>query len=117
MVDMTRGENMSEDEAILVLALKSVTTSTQQILKLKPGEYTIGRDPSCDIVIADPYISRKHAKIFYRDDKWYVEDLGSRNGTFVNGEEIRGRGPVELREGMEIVVGFSVIMVKEFERK
>jgi len=84
-------------------------------VKLKPNSYTIGRDPDCDIVIADPFVSRRHAKIFYRDNRWFIEDVGSRNGTYVDGEDIRGRGAVELKEGIEVVLGFSTLLVKGFE--
>lgn len=105
----------SKKATAIVLIMKSVSTATQQILKLKPGEYIIGRDPTCDIVVTDPYISRRHARIFFRDGKWYVEDLGSRNGTFVNGEDIKDKGAIELNEGNEIVIGFSALVVKGFE--
>lgn len=84
-------------------------------MKLKPDSYMIGRDPDCDIVVADPFVSRKHAKIFYRDGKWFIEDVGSKNGTYVDGEDIRGRGAIELKEDMEIIMGFSVLIIKGFE--
>lgn len=106
---------MEDENPALVLILKSISTSAQQILRLKPGEYVVGRDPTCDIVIIDPYVSRVHAKIFYRDGKWYIEDLGSKNGTYVNGEDIRAKGAAELSEGIEIVIGFSALMVKGLE--
>ena len=80
---------------------------------LKPGEYLVGRDPSCDIVIPDPYVSRKHLRIFHRDGKWYAVDMGSRNGTFVNGEDIRGREPIELAPGIELVLGLTTIRILE----
>lgn len=107
---------MSSLNTSVILMLRSISTPASQMIKLKPGEYLVGRDPSCDIVILDPYISRTHAKIFYRDGRWYLEDLGSRNGTYIDGEDIRGRGAVELREGMEVVLGFSTIIVKNFEQ-
>lgn len=106
---------MGDENPTLVLILKSISSPVQQMLRLKPGEYIVGRDPTCDIVIVDPYVSRVHAKIFYRDGKWYVEDLGSRNGTYVKGEDVRGKGPVELSEGIEIVIGFSALTIKGLE--
>lgn len=48
------------------------------------------------------YISTRHFRIFYAGGQWYIEDLGSTNGTFVDGADIRGRGPVPLRPGAVI---------------
>lgn len=96
---------------MIEIIIKSVFSSPTT-LKLKEGEYIIGRDPSCQVVLADPYVSKKHVRLFYRDGKWYVEDLGSRNGTYINGEDIRGRGAVEVKPGTEVILGLSVIVVK-----
>jgi len=103
-------------ENVLVLEIRSVSSPVQRIVRLKPGTYIVGRDPGCDIVIPDPYVSRRHARILYKDNKWYIEDLGSRNGTYVDSEDIRGKGAVELKIGMSIVVGLSAIIVKGFEQ-
>jgi len=81
----------------------------QQSWVLKPGEYILGRFPTNDIVIPDPYVSRRHARIFYRNGKWFIEDLGSTNGTIVDNEDIRGKGTRELKDGSEIVVGLTIL--------
>ena len=63
----------------------------------------IGRDAECHIVINDRQVSRKHAKLLIRDDcKFFIEDTGSKNGTFVNGDRISG--PIILNEGDEIKI-------------
>ena len=53
------------------------------------GDAVIGRSRNCDIVIGEEYISAKHARIWFENGEWYLEDLGSRNGTTVNGQRIR----------------------------
>ena len=48
----------------------------------------IGRSSTCDLPIPDRFLSRRHARLHREDDAWLIEDLGSRNGTFVNGRRI-----------------------------
>jgi hypothetical protein len=64
---------------------------------------TIGRDVNNAIVIDDEFVSTSHAALTYRGRAWYVEDLGSTNGTFVNGSQVDGLSPVAF--GDEIQVG------------
>lgn len=53
-------------------------------------EVTIGRNKNNDIYLNDPYISKNHCKIGFRDDTDYIEDLESSNGTYLNGKLIKG---------------------------
>lgn len=55
---------------------------------LEGEELVIGRASDCDVAISDRFLSRRHARLFRRDEEWLVEDLGSRNGTVVNGVPI-----------------------------
>jgi Nif-specific regulatory protein len=70
------------------------------------GETLLGRGGACQIALADPLCSRVHARIFARDGGWTVEDAGSRNGTFVNGqkadEALLGDGHVVRIGGTEL---------------
>ena len=52
------------------------------------GTFLVGRSPDCDLVLADPSVSRRHARLLPRGDELLVEDLGSAGGTFVNGERV-----------------------------
>jgi hypothetical protein len=61
------------------------------------GDLMIGRDPSCDIIINDRQVSRYHARIEINEKGIYLEDLGSKNGTFYNGHRVED--PVSLQDG------------------
>jgi sigma-B regulation protein RsbU (phosphoserine phosphatase) len=57
-----------------------------------PGDrMVLGRHPDCDVVIESAAVSRQHAQILRMDGTFFIEDLGSRNGTFVNGQLVQGR--------------------------
>lgn len=71
---------------------------------------TIGRTPGCEIVIDDPAASRQHVRISRRDDGYVVSDLGSTNGTLVNGDPVTER---LLVDGDRITIGSTVF---EFRR-
>ena len=62
---------------------------------------TLGRAQDCDIVLPERQISRYHARIEQDDSGYLLRDLGSKNGTYVNGEAVRGQ-PYRLRDGDEI---------------
>ena len=68
---------------------------------------TIGRGTDCDIVIPERQISRYHAQIERDDDGYLLRDLASKNGTYVNGEEVTG-GPYRLKDGDEIQIALCV---------
>ena len=75
-------------------------------LNLAKGEAALGRDPSADLSITGAGVSRRHARVFERNDQLYVEDLNSSNGTFVNGQRINAATPVN--DGDTIGLGQSV---------
>jgi ABC-type multidrug transport system ATPase subunit len=61
------------------------------------GQVLIGRDPSCDVVIAAPQISWQHARVTVDGDRWIIEDLNSSNGVFVNGSQIK-KGTIQSND-------------------
>lgn len=74
-----------------------------EVMTLATAETTVGRDASCGITIDDASVSRAHACFDVRDDSVVLRDLGSRNGTRVNG--VRIRGPVTLANNDRIRIG------------
>jgi predicted component of type VI protein secretion system len=65
-------------------------------------ELLIGRHSSCDLVVSDPSVSRRHARLVFRDHGWILQDLDSTNGTRVNGVRV---GRSELRPGDRLAIG------------
>jgi len=51
-------------------------------------EVVIGRDPACELALEDPTVSNQHARLSYHHGQWWLEDLHSTNGTFLNGAEV-----------------------------
>ena len=82
--------------------------STGESYPLDKPEITLGRDPSADIVIDSPGVSRRHARLFQQGGAHLLEDLGSSNGTFVNGRRISG--PTRLQSGDKAAFGQSVVL-------
>jgi len=75
---------------------------------LDKDEYLIGRQAPADLVAPLPRVSRRHARISRRELGYYLTDLGSRNGTFVNGQPI-GSEPHRLHDTDEIVLGGAIM--------
>lgn len=69
---------------------------------LEQADLIIGRDETCDLVVAERQVSRQHARIRHEGGRHLLEDLGSKNGTFVNGQELEG--PYALQDGDEIQI-------------
>jgi pSer/pThr/pTyr-binding forkhead associated (FHA) protein len=61
--------------------------------------HTIGRGPDCGIVINHQTVSRRHAALRRDGDSWLLEDLGSKNGTWVNGARVDGSDAIVLEPG------------------
>jgi len=77
--------------------------------KLADGEYVIGRRSDCQIFVPDMRVSRQHARLWRDGETWSLEDLGSNNGTFING--IRLQQATQLRHEDEIMIANNKIRV------
>jgi two-component system, cell cycle response regulator len=68
----------------------------------------VGRDQACDVVLSDPQVSRRHARLFFRDGRWVLQDLQSTNGSTVNGVSV---GRCELRPGDSLLLGGEWLLI------
>jgi pSer/pThr/pTyr-binding forkhead associated (FHA) protein len=72
-------------------------------------EITIGRDPACDFPLNDDTISLRHSKLSFHHKQWWVEDLGSTNGSYVN--ETMLEEPVVLTKGDQLRLGRKLLTI------
>ena len=70
----------------------------------------IGRGDRCAIRLQDTYVSQVHARLYPKDGAWYVEDLGSTNGTLLNDHRVQA--PVEIHAGDVVKVGKTVLELR-----
>src|SRR5512142_1237037 len=81
------------------LRLVSVSGHPIEVTK---DQSTVGRDPSCDIVVTDGSVSRRHARLELRGDDWWVVDEGSANGAYINSTRVAEQ---LLKQGQELRFG------------
>lgn len=74
----------------------------------------IGRAPECTLVLEDDYASNRHARVYQREGQWWVEDLGSTNGTLVS--ERRIEGVVPFKPGARVRIGRTEIELRRGPR-
>lgn len=106
ITDTRRMEN-SLDGAIAYL--KTITLSKDLDFKIFESyglkeNNIIGRSKKCDVYIKDPFMSKENTLIYIQDGKFYIKDLGSTNGTFVNGKQLLEK-PAKLKDSDKITIG------------
>jgi pSer/pThr/pTyr-binding forkhead associated (FHA) protein len=119
---VVRGLNVDRTPAAATGRTSVATTPARQTVLLvqpegsKPFPYrlegatTIGRAAECELRLDDTYVSQQHARIFDRSGNWYVEDLGSTNGTFVNEQKLVA--PAMLTPGDTIRIGTTTVELR-----
>lgn len=91
--------------ALVVLSSPEASLAAGERIALSDGA-TIGRADTNDIVLKDRFVSSHHARVTVRGDQYFLEDLGSTNGTFCNG--VRVRGEVALQDKDRVGIGTTV---------
>lgn len=103
-------EALAPADAVTMLA---VAESVRMVLRddhggqhaVSTASVLIGRGLNCDIRVGSADVSREHASIYFHQGTWWLRDRGSRNGTTVDGRQVKGDGPVQLTQGSRIVLG------------
>ena len=94
-------------------ALSWTTSDGPRERALAEDAVVVGRAEECEVVLADRAISRRHARLVRENGEWWLEDLGSRGGTWLNGREIAGRS--RLAAGDRIGLGMSLLVLRREE--
>ncbi|MEI2732047.1 MAG: FHA domain-containing protein [Dermatophilaceae bacterium] len=79
-------------------------------LPLGPAGVLVGRNPECALVLDDDFASGRHVRLYPRPEGWYVEDLGSTNGTFLDGQRLTAAQPVGV--GSALRIGRTVLELR-----
>lgn len=96
----SEGEEDSVSEVAMLLMVEGPWPGKR--IFVEQPTLVVGRDAECDLVIPDRQVSRRHAMVSQEEDGYTLQDLGSKNGTFVNGQELTGTHL--LQDGDEIQI-------------
>lgn len=113
-----RAITVSENAVALVPHLKLLTpvvgqggSAVAELYPLVRPVTTLGRSTKCTVVLPDAYVSSEHMRIEWQRDRFFIEDLGSANGTVVNGAKLEGR--LEIFDGDRISAGGLELLFSE----
>jgi len=100
------------------LSIPSIFMQVQIEQQITSHQYTqpeviLGRDPSCDLVLDNNKISLRHSRLTYHDKHWWVEDLDSTNGSFLNNVPIDT--PTIITNGDQLKLGHVQITISEYQ--
>jgi pSer/pThr/pTyr-binding forkhead associated (FHA) protein len=85
------------------LIITSLADSLALTRRFSKPEIILGRELACDLQLDDQTVSLRHARLSYRQNQWWLEDMASTNGTYLNGEVVTA--PVVITQGDELRLG------------
>src|SRR5215470_2560998 len=105
--DMSPGLEIPRDtDDYFVVVSGGVRPQLRRVRQLIPLDidcFVIGRESDCHLAIPNQGVSKRHAELRLQDGQWSIEDLRSRNGTWVNGQKIRSRTPLSHNDEIRIL--------------
>ncbi|MEW6178597.1 MAG: FHA domain-containing protein [Chloroflexota bacterium] len=97
-------------EAIPALLISRVDLSEGDIIRFQTSEVIVGREAGCHLTLPDDTVSARHARFTFQQNQWWVEDLNSTNGSYLNGEKLTTRAVIV--SGDEIRCGQAVFRIE-----
>lgn len=111
---------MAQSSSFKLTLINNQSSDPSKVFELIKSEIVIGRDEGVDLVIPTPAVSRRHAKLSMEGNGYAIEDLGSSNGTFVNGERLRARKALnagdEIKLGQAITLSYTAPVTQESQK-
>lgn len=93
-----------------VITLFTVNGQNIDSVDFSKPEVLIGRDDACDFVVNEEVVSAHHARMYFKSSQWWVEDLHSTNGTYLNDERVDT--PTVIIKGDELRIGRQIITIE-----
>lgn len=91
------------------ISISRENETAENKLTFTQPELHVGRDEACDVLLSDDTVSNQHARLWFRNKQWWIEDLLSTNGTFLNDERLET--PTILISGDEVRVGKVLLLI------
>ena len=101
--DVKRQGRLLEAQHIPQITLTTASSGLNLSRPFSCAEVILGRDETCDFPLGDQTVSSRHARLSYHQNQWWLEDLSSTNGTFLNEEAVTT--PVVLTHGDQVRLG------------
>lgn len=109
-LDIKRQSELIDARSVSEITIIEETDGERRTCEFAVPELVIGRDQTCDLSLDDNTVSAEHARFAYHHHNWWVEDLGSRNGTLLNLEPVNT--PAILVSGDELQLGRVLLKIK-----
>jgi pSer/pThr/pTyr-binding forkhead associated (FHA) protein len=107
--DLREQARMSTSRQSQTITLRRQIGDDALSLSFTLAEIVIGRDPACDFILEDSTVSAQHTRLLFRQGHWWVEDLRSTNGTFLNQEPVTS--PLVITTGDDLRCGQATLTI------
>jgi pSer/pThr/pTyr-binding forkhead associated (FHA) protein len=108
--DLRSQSHLLTNQQVPALSIQFNVAADDQIHNFNAAEVIVGRDPACELPLDDESVSARHARLSFHHKQWWLEDLNSTNGTFINDDPVQTA--TVIMTGDAIRCGESVFSVK-----